>query len=97
MDDFQFLRPIGSGVFGEVVLVQGPDKEQYAMKLLSKRQYEAQRVVAKAYSEKHLLKTCNSCPYLVRLIWAFQNPTHWALVMEYCPNGNLAEYVIRRG
>jgi len=34
-------------------------------------------------------------PYIVRLHYAFQTPSHLVLVLQYCPRGNLQQLILR--
>jgi len=58
--------------------------------------FEAQRIQGKVHSEQFLLKTTRH-PFIVSLHFAFQGTTFWALVMEYCPNGDLQRQLNSRG
>mmetsp|Transcript_8415 Transcript_8415/g.18931 ORF Transcript_8415/g.18931 Transcript_8415/m.18931 type:complete len:502 (+) Transcript_8415:3-1508(+) len=95
---FQELERIGAGEFGVVYKVRATmDRvgvtagKIYAMKVLLKRKFEAERIVRYAYGERNVLK-CTKHPFLVSLQCCFQveNPIpSWVLVMEYCPGGSL--------
>jgi hypothetical protein len=72
VNDFTLLRTLGRGSFGKVELVQHKTtKIQYAMKLLERQKYTAQRITRFAYSEQYILKTTRH-PLIVSLHFAFQ-------------------------
>ncbi|CAK0799373.1 unnamed protein product, partial [Prorocentrum cordatum] len=80
-----------------VYLVRKVDTgEFFALKILDKAKFRAQKIVSKAHSEQFILKTTVH-PFVVALHYAFQATDCWALVMEYCPNGNLLGEIVRRG
>eukprot|EP00427_Karlodinium_veneficum_P000203 CAMPEP_0169150270 /NCGR_PEP_ID=MMETSP1015-20121227/50075_1 /TAXON_ID=342587 /ORGANISM="Karlodinium micrum, Strain CCMP2283" /LENGTH=824 /DNA_ID=CAMNT_0009219355 /DNA_START=482 /DNA_END=2954 /DNA_ORIENTATION=- len=97
VNDFQLLQTLGKGSFGKVELVQHKaTKVKYAMKLLERQKYTAQRITRFAYSEQYILKTTRH-PLIVSLNFAFQTSRFWVMVMEYCPGGDLMERLIKRG
>jgi serine/threonine protein kinase len=96
-EDFSEVKPIGEGAFGKVLLVkQRETGELFAMKLMDKAKFKAQKITSKAVSEQYILKTTRF-PFIVALQYAFQGSTFWALVMEYCPNGDLQDLLVKRG
>jgi len=97
LEDFVEVRRLGEGSFAKVNLVQHrATGELLAMKLMDKAKFEAQRIEGKVHSEQFLLKTTRH-PFIVSLHFAFQGATFWALVMEYCPNGDLQRQLNSRG
>jgi hypothetical protein len=96
-DDFMEMKPIGEGAFGKVILVKHRESgESFAMKLMDKAKFKAQKITSKAVSEQYILKTTRH-PFIVALQYAFQGSTFWALVMEYCPNGDLQDVLVNKG
>jgi len=97
LEDFSEVRRLGEGSFAKVNLVRHrATGELLAMKLMDKAKFEAQKIQGKAHSEQFLLKTTRH-PFIVSLHYAFQGTTFWALVMEYCPNGDLQRELNFRG
>merc|ERR1719401_1862775 len=96
-DDFIEVKPIGEGAFGKVILVRHRETgEHLAMKLMDKAKFKAQKITSKAVSEQYILKTTRH-PFVVALQYAFQGSTFWALVMEFCPNGDLQDLLVKKG
>jgi len=96
-DDFLEVKKLGEGTFGKVMLVRHKATgEHFAMKLLDKAKFKAQKMTAKATSEQFILKTTRH-PFIVQLHYAFQCQSLWALVMELCPNGDLQEVLGSKG
>eukprot|EP00927_Polykrikos_kofoidii_P065232 TRINITY_DN61016_c0_g1_i1.p1 TRINITY_DN61016_c0_g1~~TRINITY_DN61016_c0_g1_i1.p1 ORF type:complete len:1093 (-),score=162.06 TRINITY_DN61016_c0_g1_i1:87-3200(-) len=88
-DDFTEIKALGEGAFGKVLLVRHTASgEMYALKTMDKAKFRAQKITAKAHTEQFILKTTRH-PFIVELHYAFQGTTFWALVMEFCPHGDL--------
>ena len=91
---FVCLAQLGKGSFGEVYLVQKIDSsEQYAMKVLRKERIMGQNLLKYAIAERNVLSGSNH-PFIVKLSYAFQTSTKLFLVLEYCPNGDLAKHLV---
>jgi hypothetical protein len=96
-EDFVEIKDVAEGAFGKVLLVKHREtQEEFAMKLMDKAKFRAQKITSKAVSEQYILKTTRF-PFIVALQYAFQGSTFWALVMEYCPNGDLQDLLVKRG
>ena len=91
--DFECLAQLGKGSFGEVYLVRKLNSlEQYAMKVLRKERILAQNLLKYAVAERNVLSK-NNHPFIVKLNYSFQTSTKLFLVLEYCPNGDLAKHL----
>ena len=91
---FICLAQLGKGSFGEVYLVQKINtKEQFAMKVLRKERIMGQNLLKYAIAERNVLSLSNH-PFIVKLNFAFQTSTKLFLIMEYCPNGDLAKHLL---
>ena len=84
---------LGKGSFGEVYLVEKLSRHKlYAMKVLSKGQIMSQNLVKYALTERDVLSITNH-PFIVRLNYAFQTNRKLFLILDYCPGGDLSEYI----
>ena len=93
-NNFVCLAQLGKGSFGEVYLVKKVNSEEiYAMKVLRKERIMGQNLLKYAIAERNVLKASNH-PFIVKLHYAFQTSTKLFLVIEYCPNGDLAKHLL---
>lgn len=93
--DFKGLLQLGKGSFGEVYLVEKKDTlEQFALKVLKKEKVLGNNLVRYAFTERNILMTI-SHPFIIKLIYAFQTPEKLAMIMDFCPNGDLGTQLVR--
>jgi len=103
---FKEIKKLGQGAFGSVFLVEARHTragvqrgKRYAMKVLEKQKFEAQRITKYAFGERNVLKSTRH-PFLVHLFCAYQvaYPTpQWVLIMEFAPGGALNDKIISTG
>ena len=94
---FSIIEELGSGSFGKVYKVKKlNDGKIFAMKSLSKQFLLKQKQLKYAISECRILKALIH-PFIIRLYFAFQTPKSLYMVLEYCPNGDLAAHLTERG
>ncbi|OCT78993.1 hypothetical protein XELAEV_18030088mg [Xenopus laevis] len=88
-EDYDVVKVIGRGAFGEVQLVRHKSSQKvYAMKLLSKLEMIKRSDSAFFWEERDIMAFANS-PWVVQLSCAFQDEKHLYMVMEYMPGGDL--------
>ncbi|KAK9533314.1 hypothetical protein VZT92_008438 [Zoarces viviparus] len=88
-EDFDRVKVIGRGAFGEVQLVRHKASEKvYAMKVLSKFEMIKRSDSAFFWEERDIMAFANS-PWVVQLCSAFQDEHYLYMVMEYMPGGDL--------
>lgn len=91
--DFEVLKELGKGSFGEVFLVRKQDtKELFAMKVLQKEKILSQHLIKYALTERNVL-TYLDHPFIVSLKYAFQTPERLFLILDYCPGGDLGHHL----
>merc|ERR1712142_875416 len=86
-DDFESLKIIGRGAFGEVRLVQKKDTGHvYAMKMLRKKDMMEKEQVAHVRAERDILVEAEN-PWVVKMFYSFQDLYNLYLIMEFLPGG----------
>ncbi|KAG8014237.1 Rho-associated protein kinase 1, partial [Nibea albiflora] len=87
--DYEVVKVIGRGAFGEVQLVRHKaTRKVYAMKLLSKFEMIKRSDSAFFWEERDIMAFANSS-WVVQLFFAFQDDRYLYMVMEYMPGGDL--------
>jgi len=98
VQDFDMIRTIGCGEFGQVCQVRWrATQDIFAMKRLSKLEYARRRITEKARREAMILQAARGHPFVVELYFAIESIYEWALVMEYCPHGDLQQLLLAEG
>ncbi|XP_071766942.1 rho-associated protein kinase 1 isoform X2 [Centroberyx gerrardi] len=88
-EDYEVVKVIGRGAFGEVQLVRHKaTRKVYAMKLLSKFEMIKRSDSAFFWEERDIMAFANS-GWVVQLFFAFQDDRYLYMVMEYMPGGDL--------
>ncbi|XP_072218144.1 serine/threonine-protein kinase MRCK beta isoform X2 [Leuresthes tenuis] len=88
-DDFEMLKVIGRGAFGEVAVVKLKNSEQvYAMKILNKWEMLKRAETACFREERDVLVRGDS-QWITTLHYAFQDDNFLYLVMDYYVGGDL--------
>ncbi|OJJ36651.1 hypothetical protein ASPWEDRAFT_26109 [Aspergillus wentii DTO 134E9] len=99
-NDFQILKLIGKGTFGQVYQVMKKDTERiYAMKVLSKKVIIQKKEVAHTLGERNILvrTAMAASPFIVGLKFSFQTPTDLYLVTDYMSGGELFWHLQKEG
>ena len=98
--DFQFLRLLGKGTFGQVFQVRKYDTNRiYAMKVLSKKVIVKKKEIAHTIGERNILvrTSAASSPFIVGLKFSFQTPTDLFLVTDFMSGGELFFHLQKEG
>lgn len=86
--DFKILTQVGQGGYGQVYLAKKTDtKEVCALKVLNKKLLQKLDEVRHILTERDILTAAKS-PWLVKLLYAFQDPENVYLAMEFVPGGD---------
>ena len=95
INDFSIIKVIGKGSYGKVLLVKKNDEDKvYAMKVLKKKAMIKRNQVEHIKAERKIMELVDH-PFIVKLQYAFQNPSKLYLVMDYCPGGELFFHIQR--
>ncbi|CAL1696859.1 unnamed protein product [Somion occarium] len=88
VDQFHIIAQIGQGGYGEVFLARKQETgEICALKKMRKRTLFKMDEIRHVLVERDIL-TATKTPWLVRLLYAFQDPQFVYLAMEYVPGGD---------
>ncbi|EIW86283.1 kinase-like protein [Coniophora puteana RWD-64-598 SS2] len=88
LDQFHIIAQVGQGGYGEVYLARKRETgEVCALKKMKKRTLSKMDEVRHVLVERDIL-TATKTPWLVRLLYAFQDYEHVYLAMEYVPGGD---------
>ncbi|KAL1916995.1 uncharacterized protein VTP21DRAFT_5193 [Calcarisporiella thermophila] len=88
-NDFHILTQVGQGGYGAVYLARKTDtSEVCALKKMSKKLLQKLNEIDHILTERDVLTAANS-PWLVKLLYSFQDVEHVYLAMEYVPGGDM--------
>ena len=99
-EDFEILKLIGKGTFGQVFQVRKRDTRRiYAMKVLSKKVIVQKKEVAHTLGERNILvrTAMAESAFIVGLKFSFQTPSDLYLVTDYMSGGELFWHLQREG
>uniref|UniRef100_A0A2K6KHH6 non-specific serine/threonine protein kinase n=1 Tax=Rhinopithecus bieti TaxID=61621 RepID=A0A2K6KHH6_RHIBE len=95
MNEFEYLKLLGKGTFGKVILVkEKATGRYYAMKILKKEVIVAKDEVAHTLTENRVLQNSRH-PFLTALKYSFQTHDRLCFVMEYANGGELFFHLSR--
>ena len=87
--DFEPIKLLGRGSFGEVLLVRlKANQKVYAMKILSKNLLKLKKQESHTKTERDLMVKVNS-PFIVNIKSAFQDPSKLYIVSDFMQGGDM--------
>merc|ERR1719225_2230192 len=96
VDDFEAIKVIGKGAFGEVRLVQKIDTGHvYAMKILRKADMVEKEQVAHVRAERDILVEADH-QWVVKMYFSFQDAGNLYLIMEFLPGGDMMTLLMKK-
>ena len=88
-NDFEPIKLLGRGSFGEVILVRlKANKKIYAMKILNKALLKVKKQETHTKTERDLMVKIN-CPFIVNIKSAFQDSSKLYIVSEFMQGGDM--------
>ena len=92
--DFEMITQVGQGGYGQVYLARKRDtREICALKILNKKLLIKLNETNHVLTERDILTTTRS-EWLVKLLYAFQDPSSLYLAMEFVPGGDYRTLLI---
>lgn len=96
IDDFQILKCVGKGGFGEVLLCKHKESGSiYAVKKLRKKEMMNRKQVFHVWQERNALVSVDS-KWIIKLHYTFQDDVYLYFVMDYLPGGDLMFWLIQK-
>merc|ERR1719226_377326 len=96
VDDFEAIKVIGKGAFGEVRLVQKIDTGHiHAMKVLRKKDMVEKDQLAHVRAERDILVEADH-QWVVKMFYSFQDPLNLYLIMEFLPGGDMMTLLMKK-
>ena len=87
--DFEKLKVLGKGSFGEVLLVRlKANGKLFAMKILTKKNVKLRHQEVHTKAERDLMVKIN-CPFIVNIKFAFQDAVNLYIITEFMQGGEM--------
>lgn len=97
LEDFKFIKTIGTGTFGRVCLCRNKSSDKYgAMKILAMADVIRLKQVEHVKNEKNILEEIRH-PFIVNLLWNVRDDTCIYMLFEYVSGGELFSYLRNAG
>ena len=97
IDNFEIIKQIGRGGFGEVNICRYKENGKiYAMKKITFERLKYKNGLFHIQTEKDILSLNNDNIWITQLKYSFIDNSHLYLIMDYCPGGDLMNYLIQK-
>ncbi len=98
IDDFEFIKPISSGAFGNVYLCRRKRRnndEIFAVKVINKSLITRKNLAEQVICERDALAVSRKSPFVVKLFYSLQCKEQIYLIMEYMIGGDLKSLIYK--
>ena len=97
VDNFEIIKLIGKGGFGEVNICRYKENGKiYAMKKITFEKLKYKNGLLHVQTEKDILSLNNDNLWITQLRYSFIDNSNLYLIMDFCPGGDLMNYLIER-
>ena len=98
-EDFEFVRVVGKGNYGKVMLAKhknkkATDPDYFAIKVIKKSGLADEDAIEHVMVENRILQSLDH-PFLVKLFYSFQTADRLYFVMEYVNGGELFYHITK--
>ncbi|XP_044352002.1 serine/threonine protein kinase OSK4 isoform X1 [Triticum aestivum] len=100
LKNYNVGKTLGHGTFGKVMIAEHKlTGQKVAIKILNRRQMEIMEMEEKAKREIKILRLFIDLihPHIIRVYEVIETPKDIFVVMEYCQNGELLDYIVEKG
>ena len=95
LKDYTLIKDIGEGNFGKVKLsTLNSTNEKYAIKILNKQKLK-QQTKSSSFNEIEIISKLNH-PNIIHVEKILEDSKNHYIIMEYCDNGELFEYIVKK-
>eukprot|EP01119_Soliformovum_irregulare_P025363 TRINITY_DN9368_c0_g1_i1.p1 TRINITY_DN9368_c0_g1~~TRINITY_DN9368_c0_g1_i1.p1 ORF type:complete len:627 (-),score=161.64 TRINITY_DN9368_c0_g1_i1:43-1923(-) len=97
IDDFELIKPISKGAFGQVFLARKRKTGDYFAVKIQKKSAVMRKKISKRVNDEHKILADTDNPFIVKLYYSFQSEDNLFLVMEYLPGGDCLSLIEKLG
>ena len=95
--NFEIIKPIGKGGFGEVNICRYKENSKiYAMKKIKFEKLKFKNGLLHIQTEKDILLLNDDNIWITQLRYSFIDDNYLYLIMDYCPGGDLMDYLVKK-
>ena len=93
---YQLIKKLGSGEFGDVYLAQDDAQNLYAVKRITKERIKKNRVLSGYLKDEVAIMKKVDHPNIIKLHAFIETNSSYYIVMQYCDNGDVEQYMAKR-